>query len=104
MKSFRFLGSFISIPEILSKIAQTTGALSRLKPIWKDKTISLASKAMLILSTFLFAFESWTLTAEVEKRIQSFEMRYYRKLLNITYPDHVTNEEVRQDPGRNRQA
>ena len=49
----------------------------------------------LILSTFLYACESWTLTAEIERRIQVLEMRCYRRLLNISYKDHVTNEEVR---------
>ena len=48
----------------------------------------------LVTSIFLYAFESWTLTAELEKRTQSFEMRCYRRLLNISYKDHVTNEEV----------
>ena len=49
----------------------------------------------LILSTFLYACESWTLTAEIERWIQALEMRCYRRLLNISYKDHVTNEEVR---------
>ena len=49
----------------------------------------------LILSTFLCACESWTLTAEIEGRIQAIEMRCYRRLPNISYKDHVTNEEVR---------
>ena len=48
----------------------------------------------LILPTFLYACESWTLTAEIERRIQALEMRCYRRLLNISYKDHVMNEEV----------
>ena len=88
-----------SKPEILSRTAQTIAALSRLKIIWRDKNISLASKVKLlrtlILSTFLYACESWTLTAEIERRIQALEMRCYRRLLNISYKDHVTNEKVR---------
>ena len=48
----------------------------------------------LILSTFLCAYESWTLAAEIERRIQALEMRCYKRLLNISYKDHVTNEEV----------
>ena len=28
--------------------------------------------------------------------MQAFEMRCYRRLLNISYKDHVTNEEVRR--------
>ena len=102
VENFKYLGAIIcnegSKPEILSRIAQTAAALSRLKIIWRDKNISLASKVKLmrtlILSTFLYACESWTLTAESERRIQALEMRCYRRLLNISYKDHVTNEEV----------
>ena len=43
----------------------------------------------LVISIFLYACESWTLTAELEKRTQAFEMRCYRRLLNISYKDHV---------------
>ena len=48
----------------------------------------------LAISIFLYACESWTLTAELEKRTQAFEMRCYRRLLNISYKAHVSNEEV----------
>ena len=50
----------------------------------------------LVISIFLYACESWTLTAEFGKRTQAFEMRCYRRLLNISYKDHATNEEVRR--------
>ena len=106
VENFKFFGAIISNEgsklEILSRIAQTTAALSVLKIIWRDKNISLASKVKLmrtlILSTFLYACESWTLTAEIERRIQALEMRCYRRPQNISYisyKDHVTNEEVR---------
>ena len=46
--NFKYLGSVItdegSKPEILSRIAQTTTALTRLKPILSDRSISLSSK------------------------------------------------------------
>ena len=48
----------------------------------------------LVISIFLYAYESWTLTAELEKRPQALEMRCYRKLLNISYRYRVTNEEI----------
>ena len=47
----------------------------------------------LVTPIFLHACESWTLTAELQK-IQTMEMRCYRKILRISYKDHVTNEEV----------
>ena len=49
----------------------------------------------LVLSTFLYACEGRTLTGETDRRIQALEMRCYRGHLNISYKDHVTNEEVR---------
>ena len=48
-----------------------------------------------VTSIFLYACESWTLTAELQRRIQTMEMRCYRKILHISYKDRVTNEEVR---------
>ena len=42
-----------------------------------------------------FACKSWTLTAELQRRIQAMETSSYRKLLRILYKDHVSNEEVR---------
>ena len=83
--SFKYLGSLItdegSKPEILSKTAQTTAALTRLKLVWIDKSISLSSKIRLmrslVTSIFLYACESWTLTAELQRRIQAMEMRCY---------------------------
>ena len=46
-----------------------------------------------IFSIFPYACESCTLTAELEKRKQAFEMRCYRMLLNISHENHVTNEQ-----------
>ena len=71
--SFKYLGSVIadkgSKPEILSRIAQTTAALTRLKPVWNDRSISLSSKILLmrslVTSIFLYVCESWTRTAEL---------------------------------------
>ena len=88
--SFKYLGSVItdegSKPEILSRIAQATAALTRLKPV--DKSISLSSKTRLmrslVTSIFLYACESWTLTEELKRRIQAMEMRCYCKILPIS--------------------
>ena len=45
--SFKYLGSILtdegSKPKILSRIAQTTEALARMKPVWICKSISLSS-------------------------------------------------------------
>ena len=101
--SFRYLCAIISDEgskqEFLVRLAQSAAALTKLKTFWHDRNISLASKIRLlrtlVLSIFLYACESWTLNADIQRRIEAHEMRCYRKILNISYKDHITNEEVR---------
>ena len=100
--SFKYLGAIVveegSKPEVLARSAQATAALAKLKTIWNDKNIVPSSNIRLmrsqVISIFLYACESWTLTAELERRIWAMEMRCFRKLLGITYRDHISNEEV----------
>ena len=74
VQSFKYLDSVVtdegSKQEILSRIAQTIGALTKLKTLWKDKNIALSSKIrlmhFLVISIFLYACDTWTLTAELE--------------------------------------
>ena len=81
----KYLGAVVSDDgsnqEVLSRTAQAIAALTKLKPIWRDNNTSLGSKLKLmrslVISIFLYACESWTLTAELEKRTQVFEMRCY---------------------------
>ena len=74
--SFKYLGSVTtdegSKPEVISRIAQT---LTRLKPVWNDRSIFLSSKIRLT---------------------RSLDTSILRVVgLRISYKDHVTNEEVR---------
>ena len=50
--SFKYLGSGVSgegsKPKMLSKIAQTTATLTRLKLVWNDRSISFSSKIRLM--------------------------------------------------------
>ena len=78
--------------------------------VWIDKSLSLNFKIRLmrslVTSILLYACESWTLTAELQRRIQAMEMRCYCKILHISYKEHVANEGVRakiqQEIGRTR--
>ena len=84
--SFKYLGSVRtdegSKPEILTRIALPTAALTRVKPVWNDRSVSLSSRIRLMRSLvspiFLHVCKSWTLTAELQRRILAVEMRCYR--------------------------
>ena len=97
--SFKYLGSVITNEGCKPQILYiTTATLTRSKPIWNYRSISLSSKIRLmrslVTSILLYACESWTLTAELQRRIQAMEIKCYRKILQISYKDHVTNEEA----------
>ena len=73
--------------------------MTKLKVIWNDKNIAIGSKTRQIrslsMSIFVYASATWTTTTDIEGRIQAIEMRCFRKLLGISYRDHITNEEVK---------
>ena len=73
--------------------------MTKLKVIWNDKNIAITSKIRLmrslVMSIFVYACETWTIAADIERKIQALEMRCFRKLLGISYRDYITNEEVK---------
>ena len=107
VRSCKYLGAIVSDegpkPEVLSRIARTTAIVTKLKVIWNDKNIAISSKIRLMrslaMSVFLYACETWTITADIERKIQALKVRCFRKLLGISYRDHITNEEVKARSG-----
>ena len=85
----------VSITAVFVHTINTSGR----KPLMLLACVELSSKIRLMRSLattmFPYACELWTLTAELQRRIQAMEMRCYRKILHISYKNHVTNYEVR---------
>ena len=88
-----------SLVDRLDKNSAAFGMEICAETIWSDKHISLSSKIRLmrsiVISVLLYACETWTLTADILKKLQATEMRCFRKLLGISYRDHITNDAVR---------
>ena len=67
--SFKYLDSVTtdegSKPEINSRIAQTTAALTRPKPVWIDKSIFLSSKIRLMRSLVAVSYTHLTLPTTI---------------------------------------
>ena len=49
----------------------------------------------LVIPALLYSCETWTMTADILKKLQATEMRYFRKLLGVSYIEHITNDAVR---------
>lgn len=69
-----------------------------MKSLLTSRKLSIQTRKRLVrcyvLSTFLYAAETWTIDKENWKKIQAFEMWLLRRMLKISYTDHITNEEV----------
>ncbi|GFR90329.1 endonuclease-reverse transcriptase, partial [Elysia marginata] len=101
---FKYLGATLhedgsSTVEVRTRIALATAAFAKLGKIWKS-SISFKAKhelfRSLVSSILTYGCETWTLLADTERRIQVFENKCLRKLIRISYKDHVTNESVRE--------
>ena len=62
----------------------------RLKPFWNERSIFLIARiwlmCSLVTSIFLYACESWALKAELQRRTQAMETRYYASHKKTTLP------------------
>ena len=103
--AFKYLGATLtkdgrSTAEIKIRLAIATASMAKLNKIWSSKDISFATKTKvyktLVLSTLFYGWESWTLTADLTKRIQAFENKCYRRMLGISWKDRKTNEFVQR--------
>lgn len=55
-----------------------------------------------VLSILLYRVDVWTLKEADLKKIETFEMWWYRRILNISWVDHVTNLEVLRRIGKDK--
>ena len=51
----------------------------------------------MITSIALYGCESWTFTKQLERRVNAFEQRCFRRLLGIAFRDHRTNASVAEE-------
>ena len=90
-----------SKPEILSRLAQTTAALTRPKSVRNDRSFSPRLKIplmrFLVTSNFLYACGLWTFTAELKKNANhrsEVQPQYVTHLIQKKKKKKVTNEKV----------
>ena len=70
--------------------------LIKMISIWKGqcKKTKLRVLETVVFPTALYGCEAWTINNTDAKRITSFEMKCYRKILRISWMEKVTNKEV----------
>jgi hypothetical protein len=107
--NFTYLGSTISSnlsldAELNTRIGKAAAAMARLaKRAWDNSMLTNHTKMRVyqacVLSTLLYGSEAWTLYSRQERRLNSFHLRCLRKILGITWQDHVPNKDVLAQAG-----
>jgi hypothetical protein len=102
---FTYLGSTIALngevlPDITARIGKAGGVFQKLLPIWRMCSISLRVKIFLfrsiVLPVMLYACETWKSSKAINHKVDVFMQRCLRKIMGITWRDHITNEIVLQ--------
>lgn len=103
VQRFRYLGTIINQnvthkSEILSRIEQARQSFMKLKKLLTAQNLSLTLRVRMVrcyvFSVLLYGLEGWTLNKEITKRLESFELWVYRRMLKISWTDRVTNQQV----------
>ena len=101
---FTYLGSNISSKlsldtELNMRIGKASAAMARvIKRVWENTMLTIKTKTQVyqacVLSTLLYGSESWTLYTQQERRLNTSHLRCLRRILGISWQDHIPNTEV----------
>ncbi|KAI5718027.1 hypothetical protein M8J77_015079 [Diaphorina citri] len=84
--------------DIKCRIEQARTTFSKMHALFKSHNLSMDLKVRMvrcyIFPVLLYGMESWTLNQTLMKKIESFEMWIYRRMLRISWKDKVRNTEV----------
>jgi hypothetical protein len=100
VNDFRYLGSMMESTESDFKRRKglAYGTWNSMEKIWTAKHVRIELKINIfeasVLSILLYGCESWIITPQLEKKINSFATECYRRMLNIKRTDHITLESI----------
>ena len=104
VETFKYLGSCINSSanlddEILSRISRASQAFGRLHTrVWMERGISTRTRLdvyqAIVLPSLLYGCETWTCYRRHIKKLDQFHLRCLRKILRVSWKDHVPNQEI----------
>ena len=103
VQSFTYLGQLItddgkSEGEIRSRIGLAKNAFSKRYKLLANKNISLKTRLRLtkcyVWSLLTYACDTWTLSKQMEAKMEAFEMWSYHRIMRISWKEMKTNAEV----------
>ena len=103
---FIFLGSKITVDsdcsyEIKKHLLLGRKAMTNLDSIFKSRDITLLTKVRLVKAmvfpTVMYGCESWTIKKAEHRRIDAFELCYWRRLLRVPRTTRRSNQSMRKE-------
>ena len=96
---FKYLGSYVAYTErdVGIRIGKAWGALNQLDKIWKSNLPDNLKRNFFraaVESVLAYGSISWTLTSQLENKIDGSYTRMLRAALNRSWKDHPTNREL----------
>src|SRR5688572_5890685 len=103
VENFIYLGSLITEDgrcdgEIKRRIALAKDAFQKLENILLNRKLSIEVKKRIldcyVISTLIYGSECWTISAQLEARLNAAEVWFYRRMFRISYKERISNIEV----------
>lgn len=108
--NFTYLGSDIQATggtenETVRRIALAGSVFNRLhEKVFKRHDIKLKTKLRIynasVVPVLTYGAESWAVTEGIERRLDTCENKWLRRILRIKYEEHVTNKQIRERTGQ----
>ena len=101
--SYMYLGSLItedgrSEKEIKRRIMIAQSTFTNMRTLLSCRGINLKTRLraikLYIWPTLFYGAETWTITKSLLSKLDAFEMWVYRRVLKLSWPEKITNEEV----------
>lgn len=111
VQKYKYLGSVINSEmapdqEIKIRIEMARNAFVKYSTMFTNRNLKLDIRLRFmecyVWSVLMYGVETWTLKAQMIKKLEAFEMWLYRRILKIPWTDRITNDEVLRRIGRKR--
>ncbi|GFR77707.1 endonuclease-reverse transcriptase [Elysia marginata] len=106
--NFTYLGHWItederSDQEVNRRIGMAKNTFSRMSKLLTNRRKGFATRSRLtkcyVWSVFLYACETWTLNASLERNIEALEIWLYRRMAKISWKEKKRNKEILEKIG-----
>jgi hypothetical protein len=104
---FTYLGSNVSedggtVKDVNIRIQKARGVFSRLQKIWQSTHIHKSTKIKIfnscVKSVLLYGCETWLVSSEIQRKLQSFINHCLRYICRIWWPRVISNENLWKKP------